>query len=95
MRVKYPDDKTKQKKKGTNWGLLLIGAIGAGCYLWDKAKKKKKELAQAQPYTDQTFPVAQKETFPTETGSAESRLLAMGETFQASNPSARAEHKEL
>lgn len=68
------------KKKGVNWGLILLGLIAGGSYLWDKAKKKK--LAEAQVDKGELFPpLPEKITLPTETssfGSAEERLKGMG-----------------
>ena len=70
----------KQKKKGMNWGLVLIGLLAGGSYLWDKAKKKKLAEEQAQTYKDRLLPpVKQQITLPAETSaSPESRLNGMG-----------------
>jgi hypothetical protein len=77
MRMKYPDDKTKQKKAQINWGLLLLGLLGAGGYLWEKRKKEKIAQAQAQAYKDRLLPPVKKTIVHTETGSPEARLRAM------------------
>lgn len=86
MQLKFPNDKTKQKKTQINWGLLLLGLAGVGGYFWEK-RKKEKELAQAQeqaqkesqgqPQDKLLPPVAGEIVLPVET-STEARLRGMG-----------------
>lgn len=96
-KAKTEPKQAAKKKTPINWGLLLLAAIAGGSYLWEKAKKKKIAEAQAKTYRDRLLPpVATKITLPLETsGSPESRLRAMGEFNTGSNPTARAEHKEI
>lgn len=68
----------KQKKKGTNWGLLLIAAIGGGCYIWEKRKKAQAQAAAQKAYQDRLLPPVKETIVHVETGSPESRLKALG-----------------
>lgn len=82
MQVKFPNDKTKQKKKGSTWPLLVLGAGGVLWYFWNKKKKEKALILAAQAQAEQLRLQQQARTSPqpepSGTNSADARLRGMG-----------------